>query len=533
MKAIKLFFLLAPAFFACTDLYAQVTIGGLTEPKKGAILDLNSDVKGGLLLSNVALPDLYTIPAAFPGMDPPPADVNDKFKGALVYNTNSQWGIGVYLWNGVNWTPAGEDCRELTSDDIELPVILTVDAGSAMLSVSTKLSDRCSEGEIFTWSAASGVNFPEGNTGSTVKANFATLGDYSVTVTASNRYSTASASKNLTVHVRNLYGIVGSACLDVKKSQTTLTGTALAIYNDRMDAFANPVDYTKTYKFIHANSYSDLSLTYEDADGKNLITAISSPSVNAAGSGEKDFTVTFNTNIKNLFDYNGVDSSTVKLKATYKNNFGELKTAYLDVRLKDGYCVCPIKTGANTSLNFLCHNMGGLDIISPEQFVTRAHHGDWYKFGTKDPALVNIAANDDYSDVGGWSSKPFQDDRLDWEATNNPCPAGWKVATFADWTDVLNSANDNTVEPLGVWSASDPDNFSAVMKIGNYFYLPAAGARFNPSGVLGVRDYGMYWSGSRYDESTGLVYAIQIGAIWKITATVRTHAMSVRCVATE
>ncbi|MDR2087290.1 MAG: hypothetical protein LBP72_08965, partial [Dysgonamonadaceae bacterium] len=45
-------------------------------------------VKGGLTLSNVKLDNLYTIPAIFPGMSSPPADVNTKFTGATVTVTS-------------------------------------------------------------------------------------------------------------------------------------------------------------------------------------------------------------------------------------------------------------------------------------------------------------------------------------------------------------------------------------------------------------------------------------------------------------
>jgi hypothetical protein len=50
MKTAKLF--LSLAFFFCANLSAQVTIGGLTEPETGAILDLNSTTKGGLAASD-------------------------------------------------------------------------------------------------------------------------------------------------------------------------------------------------------------------------------------------------------------------------------------------------------------------------------------------------------------------------------------------------------------------------------------------------------------------------------------------------
>jgi hypothetical protein len=115
MKTIKLFFL-AAAFFACTNLPAQVTIGGLDAPRAGALLDLNSGVKGGLLLSNVNITHLDSIPAGtgyFPGVNTPALrDVNPELRGAIVYNTNETTGTGVYVWNGKRWRPAATPDNE-------------------------------------------------------------------------------------------------------------------------------------------------------------------------------------------------------------------------------------------------------------------------------------------------------------------------------------------------------------------------------------------------------------------------------------
>jgi hypothetical protein len=112
MRTIKLFLLLAPAFFACAGLRAQVIIGGLEEPKAGALLDLNSSTtKGGLLLSNVNIDNLNLIPAGnniFPNIDSDSLDVNWGLRGAIVYNINQATGTGVYIWNGKYWMPATE-----------------------------------------------------------------------------------------------------------------------------------------------------------------------------------------------------------------------------------------------------------------------------------------------------------------------------------------------------------------------------------------------------------------------------------------
>ncbi|MDR1654127.1 MAG: hypothetical protein LBS01_10890 [Prevotellaceae bacterium] len=87
---------------------AQVTIGGSAEPTKGAILDLNSTTKGGLLLSNVELTSLTAIPASFPNAS---AISNPQLlAGMMVYNLNdflTPNGDGLYAWDGNKWNYIG------------------------------------------------------------------------------------------------------------------------------------------------------------------------------------------------------------------------------------------------------------------------------------------------------------------------------------------------------------------------------------------------------------------------------------------
>jgi hypothetical protein len=70
--------------------------------------------------------------------------------------------------------------------------------------------------------------------------------------------------------------------------------------------------------------------------------------------------------------------------------------------VEDGTCICPARIDANTWLNFMCHNLGGIDIISPSQVITYKHHGNWYRFGAKNSSVVNTGEN--IGAVTGWTS---------------------------------------------------------------------------------------------------------------------------------
>jgi hypothetical protein len=133
MKTGNLFFSITLALFSCANLCAQATIGGLTDPAAGALLDLNSTNKGGLLLSNVDIPDAGLIPDAdpdvFPGVDPDSLDTNWGLRGAVVYNTNPTTGTGIYVWTGKYWMPVADQ------DDEQ--ILFTVRAADGTYSIPT------------------------------------------------------------------------------------------------------------------------------------------------------------------------------------------------------------------------------------------------------------------------------------------------------------------------------------------------------------------------------------------------------------
>jgi hypothetical protein len=255
----------------------------------------------------------------------------------------------------------------------------------------------------------------------------------SVNVTATGGISPNKLNSN--------YGIVGAACLDVKKNKQPATQSQAA-FDERINAFADG-NYEKTYKFVHTAAYSNLSLDY--IDPANLVEAITVyPPASAAASGtavdsyyEKEFKIRFRSDIQDLVPDDG-DSLTVKLIASYKpDGSTETKLAYLEIRVEDGTCVCPAKISATEWKNFMCHNLGGLDIISPSQIATRAHHGDWYMFGAKTVSMANTPANDTNET---WTNDNAQNGSANW--TNNgtpPCPAGWLVPMESEMRGLINN----------------------------------------------------------------------------------------------
>jgi uncharacterized protein (TIGR02145 family) len=531
MRTIKLFFFLALVFFFCANLHAQVTIGGLEEPKAGAILDLNSTAKGGLILSNVPIEDLGKIPTGidrFPGIVANTNDeINPDFKGAIVYNTNSQWGVGVYLWNGTNWTPLGEDCRALTSADLILSPssIIETTVGTAItFSVSSCLSARCSEGEEYIWSVSPTTNVSFSSNGSIATASFSSANEYTVTVEAKNRYMSASLQETFSVYVgvplptdNNYYLIAADKpCFDVKGP----VGNYNIIDYDNSIIRKNDFiggNFTKGFKFHYDGDYHDLQIL----NPGGIVASVTQPTnLSASGSGDAPFTVTFKSGVRDSVLTKGTPI-TVQLVARYKIDNND-KVATINVPVMDDAC-CPVRisTSPEKWLTFACHNLGGRDIVDYDGSnvngsgaMNYTYHGDWYRFGVNNASLINTGNNNDA--ITDWTMNstlafPFQTGNDDWFPENNPCPAGWRLPTVDEWRLVISvDANNqlttppnNAFETLGgVWSEG-PDKFSAVKKIGDYLYLPAAGYRSYDDGLLKSRgSNGYYYSRSHGTQNS-------------------------------
>jgi hypothetical protein len=129
----------------------RVTIGSLEKPKDGAILDLNSTVKGGLILSNVPLTNLSEIPSSFPdvsGIDA--AILKANLKGSLIYNTNPNFCAGIHVWNGNYWERIASGAPEPAPG-----ASLSIKSGSSDPSLGDKIEFTALSGaKIYRWYAS-------------------------------------------------------------------------------------------------------------------------------------------------------------------------------------------------------------------------------------------------------------------------------------------------------------------------------------------------------------------------------------------
>jgi uncharacterized protein (TIGR02145 family) len=195
---------------------------------------------------------------------------------------------------------------------------------------------------------------------------------------------------------------------------------------------------------------------------------------------------------------------------------------------------------------FKCHNLGADESADPFTASWKLN-GDYYQWGRATVAANGPTGPDSLNanngSITGWSTTAAANgawvDSI--KTANDPCPAGFRVPTKAQWEAVINSSLNPTVSYGTGWSTTmnAHTNYAAGLRIGSGtsgLFLPAAGTRSNTNGSLSNRNVlGYYWSSTEVNSDAGYLYFRQAGGlIQQPIATgsiVRTRGFSVRCIA--
>ena len=154
------------------------------------------------------------------------------------------------------------------------------------------------------------------------------------------------------------------------------------------------------------------------------------------------------------------------------------------------------------------------------------------------------------TEVEGWDS--FLSEGKEWERTNDPCPAGWRVPTeeelrslfhstitFAGnwddwdaWTDADEDAYANYISSRH-WISNWQNTGVSGMLFGtapNQIFLPAAGWRYTAGTLLTAGASGNYWSSTQ--NGSPIAWSLWFNSgISLVTNWNRAFGLSVRCVA--
>jgi uncharacterized protein (TIGR02145 family) len=207
---------------------------------------------------------------------------------------------------------------------------------------------------------------------------------------------------------------------------------------------------------------------------------------------------------------------------------------------------CWAKVSATDTLFFMCHNLASANTSADPFTPSWEINGGYWQWGRKGPdaslwlntnttefahgptgpgagetnEAVISGWNQTWAPNGAWS------DSL--KTANDPCPAGYRLPTKAQWDGVL--AN-NTQNLVGTNWAVGATNYSTGRSFGSSLMLPAAGYRNDVVGLLFNRGYvSYYWSSTENGASSG--WSLFFSSVVSNTIQYsRKHGYSVRCAA--
>jgi uncharacterized protein (TIGR02145 family) len=185
-----------------------------------------------------------------------------------------------------------------------------------------------------------------------------------------------------------------------------------------------------------------------------------------------------------------------------------------------------LSTASNiTWRQFMCYNLGAdynLDPFTPAKGL----NGSYYQWNRKVP-VADVNTPQTYP--GTWPAGDAT--ATEWTAANDPCPAGFRVPTQAEWQGIINDTRNTITNAPGSTWASD-GNFISGKLFGTAMYLPAASSRSTSNGSLGSRGAGGdYWSGSQSGDAFSLNFNSTLTPTMYNNS--RSYGFSVRCIADE
>jgi hypothetical protein len=278
--------------FLPTLVQAQVHIGTVTNPHpvKGALLDLTTSQKLGLLPLNVSIGNINQMPDAFTDK----ATITDltALTGLIVYNENAGLqpdGGGLYVWDGAKWnkmkpallsfnlpdelllkTAGSEKSKTLTADDF-------LDVNNQLMNDVTVVWSKVPSDADFTIT-------PNGNTVTVTAGTTASENTFKVAATA------GTVTKECEVTVVKLTGDVpdatynptmsGSTCWDVREgksdpgtqSYTITAGSSVGVRTVDWEVVESLPD-----QLLNSQSGSGNTLTLNYKDRASLAAAAGSP----------------------------------------------------------------------------------------------------------------------------------------------------------------------------------------------------------------------------------------------------------------
>lgn len=188
---------------------------------------------------------------------------------------------------------------------------------------------------------------------------------------------------------------------------------------------------------------------------------------------------------------------------------------------------CGAYVAAGVWKEFLCHNLGADTSLDPN-IPVQGINGNFYQWGRINPVATSSTPD---GSIVGWNTVTAANGAWNnWRKTaNDPCPAGFRVPTKAQWEGVL---SNNPYSRTGTWV--NDGNFTTALQFGmstiKTLTLPASGNRSQFSGLLRYRGRDGYsWASN--EQNNGFASSLGFDSSSMIVyENIRSQGFPIRCI---
>ena len=348
--------------------------------------------------------------------------------------------------------------------------------------------------------------------------------------------------------------LAGTVCFDVAVSNDNANGCgALSGRTAQKADFTLSATNTQSYTFTPSGTVSNVRFVYVNTNGSAITTITggnSGNNISTAQTATVTYANTLNTAATGLTNSNAITSDIYVVYNNGTTNNGTDVQIKLNVSIKDCAC-CGAFVAAGVYKAFLCHNLGADTSLDPNVPVVGLQ-GAYIQWGRRGPnttgdarvdwqtatntinfAAPPTAANANAGIIAGWTLSIAGNGSWDsYKTANDPCPAGYRVPTSAEWTGVTTY---NTASRTGTFADSST-NYGSALHYGpnastKGLTLPAAGFRQDNGSLLVRGSNGFYYS-STYGINNYIVYMnFTSSAVNVVNAYTRQYGQSLRCIA--